>query len=131
MGFFLDNIVVFLFGTAVRFINEHRSNAWPAAEGKVVKAYPPAVSIYPAAGVAHKYISRPRGRSESLPPSAEAASAMSAAIMTVTWRADEPSVGRYRPRRRIQGYLRRRLTVLAARANFRWSRSMRLANRAR
>jgi hypothetical protein len=55
MGFFLDNIVVFLFRTAVRLINEHRSNAWPAAEGRVAKAYPPGASIYPAAEVAYKY----------------------------------------------------------------------------
>lgn len=55
MGLFLDNIVVFLFRTVVRLINELRSNAWPAAEGTVVRAYPPGVSIYPAAEVAYKY----------------------------------------------------------------------------
>lgn len=70
MGFFLDKIVVFLFGTAVRLINEHRSYAWAAA-----------------------------GRCESLPLSAGAVPATSAGLMTVTWRPDEPScVGQYRPR---------------------------------
>jgi hypothetical protein len=55
MGLFLDNIIFFLFWRVVRLIKEKRSNAWPSADGKVVRAYPQGASIYPAAEVAYKY----------------------------------------------------------------------------
>ena len=54
MGLFLDNIIVYLFMRVARLINEQRSNAWPAAEGRVVRAYSGA-SLYPAAEIAYKY----------------------------------------------------------------------------
>lgn len=55
LGWYLDEIVVYLFRTVVRLIKEHRSSAWPVTEGRVLKTYPPGPGFYPEAEVAYTY----------------------------------------------------------------------------
>ena len=55
LGWYLDEIIVFIFRTVVQLIKEHRSSDWPVVQGSMVKAYPPGSSIYPEAEIAYTY----------------------------------------------------------------------------
>jgi len=47
--------IVILFRTVVRLIEQYKSRAWPVANGKVVKVWPPKFSQYPKVEIAYTY----------------------------------------------------------------------------
>jgi len=55
LGWYLDEIIVYLFRTMVRLISEWRSETWPVAEGKLEKSSCPE-SFYPIAEAIYTYM---------------------------------------------------------------------------
>jgi len=55
LGWFLDDIVVFLFRTIVRFLREDRSRDWPVTSGTVEQSHCPETAMYPLAELVYSY----------------------------------------------------------------------------
>jgi hypothetical protein len=55
LGLYLDCIIVYLFRTVLRLINENRSNGWPVVNGKTESSSCRGLDLYPSAEVVYTY----------------------------------------------------------------------------
>ena len=55
LGWYFDEILVFVIRSLISWVKLHRSRAWPDVQGTVVKVDPPQTSFWPQAEIVYTY----------------------------------------------------------------------------